>query len=359
MLFACSGGESDSAGQPSKIAPHSQRAVIADEPGDITIRLTVQTLADAPAYGLEAGDTFEVEYTYPSDATGVHVPIGYAESYVFPSSYRPKVFIGGNELVGAYGTPLGIFVHDESVARYCYSLMYSLYGMYAGCDRLAVSNDCEWISPSGTTCEPPVEGATTFRWWYVAPELLPGTALPQVEFTLDPSVINEFSLTSAVGTVIGKVISMTRVLPDTGAHVKHQYECATCHDSQSTAFQFDTVTKTCSNVSCHSVPAGTYTYWTWDWGSDSLMEQSVSYGSSPTTPSWYATDVNKCTLCHPFPAYYTWHGHHGPYNDCQTCHPDAASTNGGQDAYLTNASMHRDRRVQVSPRWRSSCFNCH
>jgi hypothetical protein len=142
------------------------------------------------------------------------------------------------------------------------------------------------------------------------------------------------------------------------------------------------VNKTCSSVACHSVPAGTFTYSTYDWGTEEVVWVSVPYGggASQTTPSWYTTGGSSCTACHPLPASnYTWHsGYHGgtaSNNSCQLCHPDAVgvtgpggvvtgvalstATNCGPARNQPCAALHANGAMDVTPRWSSSCFGCH
>jgi hypothetical protein len=46
--------------------------------------------------------------------------------------------------------------------------------------------------------------------------------------------------------------------------------------------------KTCSNVACHMVPAGEFTYW-FPGGDGEPSESIVKYGGVPvTTPAWYS-----------------------------------------------------------------------
>ncbi len=202
------------------------------------------------------------------------------------------------------------------------------------------------------------------------------------------------------------VIPTGQTCTPTGKHSAHAgYGCATCHMCAGTisfdpavtgsTAAFSATTKTCSNVACHSVPAGTFTYSQWDWGCDCPVEVSVPYGgaggSSP--PNWYAAAGAGCNGCHGYPpvyngAAYAWHsGHHGlgstSGNACQLCHPDAmgAYVYGGPPSYtgtsgglisscpsgtycaapgtITNAPLHGNGTVNVSPQWASVCIGCH
>jgi hypothetical protein len=173
----------------------------------------------------------------------------------------------------------------------------------------------------------------------------------------------------------------------TGAHARHAgYDCKVCHFvGGRLAFQktgpaygtglpaptFDATAKTCSNVACHSVAPGTFSYYFWV-GDDEVELRTVSYGggAAQTTPSWYATGVG-CAACHPNPprngstGSNVWHsGTHGSIdpnaatNQCQLCHPDATGS-GGVGTAITNPSLHANGTVNVQANFRSSCFNCH
>jgi len=185
------------------------------------------------------------------------------------------------------------------------------------------------------------------------------------------------------------VIPTGEVCAPTGAHGKHAtFSCATCHvcggvlqfDPNGPAVgagqpppSFNATTKTCSNVACHSVPSGTFTYTVWDWGSESLVEVNVPYGGSggSGTPSWYVTGGAGCIGCHGNPPQnYTWHGYHGGGNDCQLCHLDAIGVNGvatglntatncGPAGNQSCAAFHANGALDVTPKWKSSCFGCH
>jgi hypothetical protein len=128
---------------------------------------------------------------------------------------------------------------------------------------------------------------------------------------------------------------------------------------------FDPVAKTCSNVSCHMVPAGTFSYW-FPGGDGEEMLNTVPTGGSPaTTPSWESTG-ESCDACHGNPPRNaSWHGGYhanqgpaGAYNQCQFCHPDATSTNGVATA-ITNPALHRNGIIEVTASFRSRCMGCH
>jgi predicted CxxxxCH...CXXCH cytochrome family protein len=139
---------------------------------------------------------------------------------------------------------------------------------------------------------------------------------------------------------------------------------------------FDLATQTCSNVACHMVPAGTFTYWSMG-GDGEPAEAQVSYGGVPvTTPNWDSATTGSCRACHtapPSPAAGAWHsGQHGStaaMNDCSLCHPDVVLVNGaleistattcGPTRTASCAALHRNGVVDVTPRWSSRCFGCH
>lgn len=140
-----------------------------------------------------------------------------------------------------------------------------------------------------------------------------------------------------------------------------------------TAPSFDANTKTCSNIACHGVPAGTYSYYSMG-GDGEPMLNTVSYGgtASGPTPSWYSTGASGCKACHGNPPLNgsngsnVWHsGYHGnggpssPQNQCQFCHPDATSPGNGIGDTITNPLLHANGVVNVQATFKSSCFGCH
>lgn len=194
----------------------------------------------------------------------------------------------------------------------------------------------------------------------------------------------------------------------TGKHQEHRaFDCAACHQCAGTlsfdaavagpSAAFDATTKNCSNVACHSVPAGTYTYLVWDYSIDEGTYVSVPYGgtASAGTANWYAAPgTTGCTACHGYPptyngAAYTWHSgmHAGTTtasgNACQLCHPDArgAYVYGGPPSYVGTSgglisscapgtfcaapgtittSAHGNGVVDVVvANWNNACFGCH
>lgn len=178
----------------------------------------------------------------------------------------------------------------------------------------------------------------------------------------------------------------------TGAHGKHDsYDCRVCHkyggrltfDKAGPAYRsgwaaptFDATAKTCTNISCHGVPSGTFSYYFPD-GTGEPVLNTVTYGSTATTagattPSWYGTASNgSCSSCHDNPPRYgssgsnVWHsGYHGgqgptgAYNQCQFCHPDATGVN-GQATAITNPALHANGVVNVQATFKTTCFGCH
>jgi len=177
----------------------------------------------------------------------------------------------------------------------------------------------------------------------------------------------------------------------TGAHAKHTNTCAVCHAvAGRLAFQiggpaygtgwtsakprpgFDATTKTCSNVACHGVPAGTFTITSLDGNGDPYDNVLTVFGNTAAaTPSWYATG-STCTGCHPNPprngtnGSNVWHsGNHGNQgltgvrNQCQFCHPDASSPGNGVGDTITNPALHGNGVYNVQARFTSACFGCH
>jgi hypothetical protein len=174
-----------------------------------------------------------------------------------------------------------------------------------------------------------------------------------------------------------------------GAHAAHGgFACSVCHkvagrlafDRNGPAYAtgtpaptFDATVKTCTNVACHTVAAGTYSYYSVD-GTGEAVLVTVSYGGGAPrpTPSWYATGGITCTACHDDPprngssGSNVWHsGNHGGQgptgdrNQCQFCHPDASSPGNGIGNAITNPTLHANGAVNVQAAFTSSCFGCH
>jgi len=162
------------------------------------------------------------------------------------------------------------------------------------------------------------------------------------------------------------------------------FDCSVCHkvggrlvfDKNGPAYganlpkpYFNATDKTCLNVACHNA-SGTYSYYQYNWGSDSYDLVTITYGggTSRPTPSWYTTGAGGCSACHDDPPRTTgaWHsGYHGGQgptgarNQCQFCHPDATSPGNGIGDTITNASLHADGTVEVQATFTSACFGCH
>ncbi len=174
----------------------------------------------------------------------------------------------------------------------------------------------------------------------------------------------------------------------TGAHGGHAaFSCQTCHlvggvvcfDPNGKAVKagqpaptYDPVLKTCSNIACHSVPAGTFSYYFPDGNGDAQLITVNVYGNAGgTTPAWNSTGIS-CTACHNDPprngtdGSNAWHsGYHGnqtptgPYNQCQLCHPDASSPGNGIGDTITNPTLHANGVYNVQANFVSACFGCH
>jgi hypothetical protein len=184
----------------------------------------------------------------------------------------------------------------------------------------------------------------------------------------------------------------------TGAHPRHaQYACTACHltggipcfDPAGPAAipggpvpAFDLATRTCSNVACHGVRAGVFVYY-FPGGDGEPEARSAAYGgTSQPTPSWYATGAG-CRACHDLTyagLRYPWHsGAHGGGNGCALCHLDATGTatatgpsadsaistattcppNTSAGGTRSCASYHANGALNVTPKFKASCFGCH
>jgi predicted CxxxxCH...CXXCH cytochrome family protein len=172
----------------------------------------------------------------------------------------------------------------------------------------------------------------------------------------------------------------------TGAHAKHGgFACSVCHkvagrlsfDSGGPAYAagkpapaFNATTKTCSNVACHGVPAGTFSYYFPDGTGEPALNTVAYGGTTQPTPSWYAAGAS-CAACHGNPprapggGVYAWHsGSHGAQgptgarNQCQFCHPNATGSN-GVGTGITNPALHANGAVNVQATFGSACFGCH
>ncbi len=177
-----------------------------------------------------------------------------------------------------------------------------------------------------------------------------------------------------------------------GAHRVHKaYDCQTCHmmhgkdrfDPTGLAAikptpgnpnplkpSFDAATKTCSSIACHSIPAGTYDFYSMGGDGEPVLN-TVNYGGvlSAPSPSWYASGA-VCGACHGNPprngsnGSNVWHSgyHAGTFtaasNQCQFCHPGESGT-GGQGTTIVQPALHGNGIVEVKAIFKSSCFGCH
>lgn len=176
--------------------------------------------------------------------------------------------------------------------------------------------------------------------------------------------------------------------PETQPSGHAAFDCRVCHkvggrlsfDKAGPAYavgrpapSFDATTKSCSNIACHGVPSGTFSYY-FPGGDGEPVLNTVSYGGTTmiATPSWYSTGSSACAACHGDPpangsnGSNVWHsGYHGggnptaPQNQCQFCHPDASSPGNGVGDTITNPSLHATGTVNVQATFKSSCFGCH
>ena len=124
----------------------------------------------------------------------------------------------------------------------------------------------------------------------------------------------------------------------------------------------DTVAKTCSNVACHMVPVGSYAYWAIGGDGEPFLNE-VSYGGPVVTPPWTEALRGACRACHgspPSPAAGAWHsamhGGGGARAECSLCHPGVTMVNG---ELVLSGTTHKNGVVDVTPKWKSTCFGCH
>jgi len=124
---------------------------------------------------------------------------------------------------------------------------------------------------------------------------------------------------------------------------------------------------TCSNIACHNVPPGTYTYYVWDWGLNTSVPVTINYGGMSTaTAVWQDNPATNCSSCHGNPPNNgNWHGGaHGGGDNCDLCHPDAKSNMSPDGTsiisnYITAPSQHMNGTVDVAAVFKSTCFRCH
>ena len=217
---------------------------------------------------------------------------------------------------------------------------------------------------------------------------------------------DESAARAAAALTQDAVVPPGQACTPTGKHAEHGgFACTTCHQCAGTlsfdasragpSAAFDATAKTCSNVACHSVPAGTFTYYTYDYDTEQTVAHSVPYGGSEGSAgaNWYAPSGMSCNACHGYPpkyngTAYAWHtGMHGlgtsNGNACTLCHPDAsgAYVYGGPPSYvgtsgglisscpeytfcaapgtITNGSLHGNGTVDMTARFASACIGCH
>jgi predicted CxxxxCH...CXXCH cytochrome family protein len=127
--------------------------------------------------------------------------------------------------------------------------------------------------------------------------------------------------------------------------------------STPTSPTWDRATGTCSSTYCHGGYSGTFAYNTLDGNGDPVPATPWSFSGLAAAPSW--TGTAACGSCHGVPPKgSTWHsGAHAGGNDCSLCHPDASGT--AANATITNPALHVDGKVDLAPKWTSTCFTCH
>jgi predicted CxxxxCH...CXXCH cytochrome family protein len=169
-----------------------------------------------------------------------------------------------------------------------------------------------------------------------------------------------------------------------GAHTKHvtagtlsaAIPCATCHAVSADAFAaghlgdgpaevvlgglaaasgatpgYARPAGTCTSTYCHGGYAGVHEFWFFE------DPRAVPYAGANAAPAWTGGPMT-CASCHGDPpATGTWHGSHNAGNQCELCHPDASGLPGA--ASITTPALHVNGVVDLAPRWRSTCFNCH
>lgn len=206
-----------------------------------------------------------------------------------------------------------------------------------------------------------------------------GQGVPQGEAALDRG--------SRAQLTQDEVLPTGATCAPTGGHGKHAvYDCKVCHvcggvlafdplgpavAAGMPAPAFDATTKTCSNIACHGMYSGTFSFF-FQGGDGELELITVAYqGNGGSTPPWYSSGAG-CTACHGNPpanapvfGVYTWHsGAHGnqartgALNQCQLCHPDASGSD-GLGTTITDRTRHANGSVDVLGRFTSACFGCH
>jgi hypothetical protein len=309
------------------------------------------------------------------------------------------------------------------------SLIVAAFLLGPGCGSNSASVDQQQGATTNNTTAPQIEGAPANalfgqRFFSKADKrtyIYDGNQWVPHDKTVDDYYASQSTNTTPSSPNV-TILSMTqdevRSAPcttsdGTGAHPKHAgFDCKVCHmvgglmcfdpagpatAGTGTAPSFDATAKTCSNVACHGVKAGTFSYYIpgneMDEEGYPIPElKTAPYGGNmaENTPSWYATGVG-CTACHSNPPtynnnFYPWHsGNHansqnmgagpGP-NACELCHNDtsvpygtwspiafsAVGTDGkvhGTQINPAAVAQHANGTATVYARFKSICFNCH
>ena len=217
----------------------------------------------------------------------------------------------------------------------------------------------------------------------------------------------------ALGLDQSEVCDFPPTCSPTGKHATHTPICSVCHkvagtlsfDPAGPAYNanygnptFDATAKSCSNVACHTVAPGTFSYYfpgdeTDADGYPIPVLKTVHYGGGtpPPTPSWYATGSVACSACHGNPpangsdGSNAWHSSYHANNQnvgsinpnaCELCHNDptrpygtwvpialsAVGTDGNYHGYQINsaaAAQHANGIATVQAKFVSQCFGCH
>lgn len=239
-----------------------------------------------------------------------------------------------------------------------------------------------------------------FRNVFAVAGLLAAAALLSMYGCGDPGSIPQGAPGKTAALTVNDVCVTGGVCDPSGAHGKHgAFDCRVCHMvggrvqfapytsakrlgavavivGQPLPF-FDAGTKTCSNIACHRVPPGTFTYF-FPGGDGEPEEKTVTYGNTAATitPSWYSTG-GTCTGCHGNPPLdevthlpRSWHqAMHATSipGNCQLCHPDAVGVNGVGTAIVPDTrnvpanqkAVHGNGKLDVVGQFKSACFGCH
>jgi hypothetical protein len=119
----------------------------------------------------------------------------------------------------------------------------------------------------------------------------------------------------------------------------------------------------CSNVACHGTPGYTFTYSIQGGDGEAEPVSTAIPAIYRDTPVWETTG-QPCSACHDLrPGTGAWHRNHANNsipnaNECSLCHANVSGTV-ATGLRIVNPALHGNGRVEVQPRWRSSCFNCH